>query len=150
MKSQVLHTVWCYISGEAAGEMWKLITLGSRRFNIHGTFGWCWTILGLIPAKYSHSARSHIRPPRWTHPTLRGCFPWTCTRTDWNPQPLSAREGRRGPGTRSSLVIRCTQGSLLDPASWKYSWPAERNQITKCRSHEISPRASVSVTNQTR
>ena len=22
MKSQVLHTVWCYISGEAAGEIW--------------------------------------------------------------------------------------------------------------------------------
>ena len=30
MKSQVLHTTaWCYISGEAAGETLKLITLGS-------------------------------------------------------------------------------------------------------------------------
>ena len=31
MKSQVLHTVWCYISGEAAGEILTLITLGSER-----------------------------------------------------------------------------------------------------------------------
>ena len=23
MKSQVLHTVWCHISGEAAGEIWN-------------------------------------------------------------------------------------------------------------------------------
>ena len=28
MKSQVLHTVWCHISGEAAGEIWHLITFG--------------------------------------------------------------------------------------------------------------------------
>ena len=27
MKSQVLHTVWCNISGEAAGEIWKWLTL---------------------------------------------------------------------------------------------------------------------------
>ena len=31
MKSQVLHTVWCYISGEAARQILKLITLGSER-----------------------------------------------------------------------------------------------------------------------
>ena len=29
MKSQVLHTVLCNISDEAAGEIWKLIKLGS-------------------------------------------------------------------------------------------------------------------------
>ena len=31
MKSHVLHTVWCNISGEAAGEISRLITLGSER-----------------------------------------------------------------------------------------------------------------------
>ena len=30
MKSQVLHTVWCYISGEAAGEIWKWSLLGVK------------------------------------------------------------------------------------------------------------------------
>ena len=29
MKRQVLHTIWCNISGEAAGEIWHLISLGS-------------------------------------------------------------------------------------------------------------------------
>ena len=32
MKSQVLHTVWCYISGEAAGEIWNWSALGRERF----------------------------------------------------------------------------------------------------------------------
>ena len=32
MKSQVLHTEWCYISGEAAGEIWNS-SLGIERVN---------------------------------------------------------------------------------------------------------------------
>ena len=41
MKSQVLHTVWCNISGEAAGGNLKLITLGSEcNYNIYS-----WTLL---------------------------------------------------------------------------------------------------------
>ena len=31
MKSQVLHTVWCIISGEAAGEIWRWSLLGVKR-----------------------------------------------------------------------------------------------------------------------
>ena len=30
MKSQVLHTVWCYISTEAAGEVWNWSLLGVK------------------------------------------------------------------------------------------------------------------------
>ena len=30
MKSQILHTVWCNISGEAAGEIWNLSLLAER------------------------------------------------------------------------------------------------------------------------
>ena len=30
MKSHVLHTVWCYISGEAAGEIWHWSLLGVK------------------------------------------------------------------------------------------------------------------------
>ena len=30
MKSQVLHTVWCNISGEAAGEIWNWSPLGAK------------------------------------------------------------------------------------------------------------------------
>ena len=46
MKSQVPHTVWCYISGEAAGEIWHWSLLGvrgltirwhSRSQSLHGT-----------------------------------------------------------------------------------------------------------------
>ena len=31
MKSQVLHTVWCDISGEAAGEIWYWSLLEAQR-----------------------------------------------------------------------------------------------------------------------
>ena len=30
MKSQVLHTTWCHISGEAAGEIWTWSLLGVK------------------------------------------------------------------------------------------------------------------------
>ena len=30
MNSQVLHTVWCYITGEAAGEIWNWPLLGVK------------------------------------------------------------------------------------------------------------------------
>ena len=53
MKSQVLHTVWCNISGEAAGEIWN------------------WSLLGVTPPGCSKSARDTPRlraagDPRWT------------------------------------------------------------------------------------
>ena len=35
MKSQVLHTVWCNISGEAAGEIWNWSLLGTTVIEIH-------------------------------------------------------------------------------------------------------------------
>ena len=31
MKSHVLHTVWCNITGEAAGEIWTWSLLGRKR-----------------------------------------------------------------------------------------------------------------------
>ena len=34
MKSQVLHTVWCHISGEAAGEIWNWSLLGVKGCNV--------------------------------------------------------------------------------------------------------------------
>ena len=34
MKSQVLHSVWCNISGEAAGEIWTWPLLGVKELNI--------------------------------------------------------------------------------------------------------------------
>ena len=34
MKNQVLHTVWCNISGEAAGEIWHWSLLGVKGLNI--------------------------------------------------------------------------------------------------------------------
>ena len=38
MKSQVLHTVWCHISGEAAGEIWSWPLLGVKGLNIYLLF----------------------------------------------------------------------------------------------------------------
>ena len=35
MKSKVLHTVWCNISGEAAGEIWHWSLLTTQRFTAH-------------------------------------------------------------------------------------------------------------------
>ena len=37
MKSQVLHTVWCYISGEAAGEFWHWSLSGVKGLNYQFT-----------------------------------------------------------------------------------------------------------------
>ena len=35
MKSNVLHTVWCSISGEATGETWNWSLLGGRGWKVH-------------------------------------------------------------------------------------------------------------------
>ena len=40
MKSQVLHAVWCNISGEAAGEIWHWSLLGVKGFLKH----LCWQV----------------------------------------------------------------------------------------------------------
>ena len=46
MKNHVLHTVWCYISGEAAGEIWNWSLLGVKGLNLvkPNLFpaGWAW------------------------------------------------------------------------------------------------------------
>ena len=36
MKSQVLHTAWCYISGEAGGEIWYWSLLGMKGLMLSG------------------------------------------------------------------------------------------------------------------
>ena len=38
MNSQVLHTVWCNIFGEAAGEIWHLSLLGVKGLIIKAPF----------------------------------------------------------------------------------------------------------------
>ena len=40
MKSQVLHTMWCNISGEAAGEIWKWSLLGVKGLKWWGSPSW--------------------------------------------------------------------------------------------------------------
>ena len=46
MKSQVLHTVWCNIAGEAAGEIWNWSLLGVKGLtwicviSLNGPTGW--------------------------------------------------------------------------------------------------------------
>ena len=42
MKGQILHTVWCYISGEAAGEIWNW-SLCILSFLDHAIHEICWT-----------------------------------------------------------------------------------------------------------
>ena len=41
MKSQVLHTVCCYISGEAAGEIWHWSILGVKGIIVPGLLALC-------------------------------------------------------------------------------------------------------------
>ena len=44
MKSQVLHTVWCNISGEAAGEIWNWSLLGMKGRAVWlFSFFFCWS-----------------------------------------------------------------------------------------------------------
>ena len=38
MKGQVLHTVWCNIAGEAAGEIWNWLLLGVKGLRLVYTF----------------------------------------------------------------------------------------------------------------
>ena len=38
MESQVLHTVWCNIAGEAAGEIWNWSFLGVKGLNIGSNY----------------------------------------------------------------------------------------------------------------
>ena len=90
MKSQVLHTVWCHISGEAAGETWywsllreKIVHISKGWYNrqylplkkhLHGFYGllWCLVIPNLhqkprlhpvlcrLPRSLQSRARSRI------------------------------------------------------------------------------------------
>ena len=58
MKSQVLHTVWCYISGEAAGEIWTWSLLGAEKGLTCAQLCWHGTgnmYLTLLPSPCSNS-----------------------------------------------------------------------------------------------
>ena len=50
MKSQVLHTVWCNTSGEAAGEIWNWSLLGVKGFKS-----------SIFPNTQIHLLFSHVR-----------------------------------------------------------------------------------------
>ena len=68
MKSRVLHTVWCNISGEAAGEISvKLNTLGSERVKM----GMCLTGRVLISCKFKRVLVKHVAS---TGSCWRACF----------------------------------------------------------------------------
>ena len=51
MKSQVLHTVWCHISGEAAGEFWHWSLSGVKGLTQHKAL-----------AKWGHTVATTLRP----------------------------------------------------------------------------------------
>ena len=60
MKSQVLHTVWCYISGEAAGEIWY------------------WSLVVPVPACHldiQTHAHKHMHKHTHAHTSLRAGSP---------------------------------------------------------------------------
>ena len=84
-----------------------------------------WTILVVTDEATAPATRSLMWHSHWVelspvvrqqiqHPLWKSFPMWlsSCAGTDWSPD-------RRGPGTHSNLVIRCTQGDLLDPASSK-------------------------------
>ena len=78
MKSQVLHTVWCYISGEAAGGIWNWSRLGvkglnsfslmSLSCNLHSSKGNAlWNHLFFVHLSTFHGTTSdvHAHEKRW-------------------------------------------------------------------------------------
>ena len=56
MKRQVLHTVWCNISGEAAGEIWNWLLLGVKGLNrprrICCRGRWLWKFFPMFPLSF--------------------------------------------------------------------------------------------------
>ena len=63
MKSQGLHTMWCYISGEAAGE----ITLGTERVNANVNIILCWTSHTGSSRETSILLAFFVSHPYWRH-----------------------------------------------------------------------------------
>ena len=77
MKSQVLHTVWCYISGEAAGGNLKLITLGSERVGSSSKHQYCVTQSAVVTElKRLKFSTERLYLPRTSHSDFDGGAPW--------------------------------------------------------------------------
>ena len=108
MKSQVLHTVWCNTSAEAAGEIlsWSLFgvkgkkPVGKQRFSIHGRFA------------SNRSNRSYdvwipcVRHPRKTRPEMMMNSP----RNAWKS---CSHQNKTKTGFRSLRIITRPWPDLL-------------------------------------
>ena len=79
MKSQVLHTVWCNISGEAAGEIWNWSLFGMKGLNALCLIKFCFPAHSLSRLRW-RSRRSDLVLRPWAFSQTRD----VCTDcTDW-------------------------------------------------------------------
>ena len=67
-KSQVLHTVWCYIFGEAAGEIWHWSLLGIKiwMLDLHSLGSCCWPqVIHYDPFQITTSKAERKKNANW-------------------------------------------------------------------------------------
>ena len=148
MKSQVLHTVWCYISGEAAGEIWNWSLLGvkglsSRPFQI-GPF----SLPSTGPTPRSGFVRVQLCPNTWWRYTADRIHVWgsqvrlsrfSCFAVRWNLRSRSVSASRgvsgklccwrsrpRGSGWSWTGSEQPSSDGQRSPAQWRHTWTASR------------------------
>ena len=121
MKSQVLHTVWCYISGEASGEIWH------------------WSLIDQIPSPWPAGRDSCRRPPiAWfaRFPENKWMNKWTNERRNkWTGKWVALAtcwEGRTDFETERQAPLPRAEGRWH---SWPSNWSSlGARSISQCAS----------------
>ena len=98
MNSQVLHTVWCHISGEAAGEFWHWSLSGVKGLN--EPFPWLPAVTVLTAVSFGRFSASSNGPDRsGSNPELD-----SSGGDDW-----ADRHEYHAPGRRALHAVRADQ-----------------------------------------
>ena len=144
MKSQVLHTVWCNISGEAAGEFWHWSLLGVKGLTSCHPDGICLAVKGhLIPTNSRlwlslattliepSTHQPNCQPLQWTNPA------WNCHKLwRWSSCPVCWLLEKWLPGAETkNQVDSCGEILMVHSLKlprltntgywWRLMWPRE-------------------------
>ena len=130
MKSQVLHTVWCNISGEAAGDIWHRSFLGvkglTRFMSVYGTRFFPWPSCPFVCASPCGNAckrtwlrRKPLKPPA---PCLTDLLACVVRNANWRHLPNQRQQSGHclggSPLSRRWAAAQCFSYSI-QPVAWR-------------------------------
>ena len=133
MKSQVLHTVWCNISGEAAGEIWY-------DWSLSGVKGLMTSPFSFVCYVYFITAAKNVPVPMWLDTNSGAGFvelKRSCVMTRQITRVPAFASGHKAPHslistpTKLEVVAECTNGKIRiykmlpwtkRPTTWTNVW----------------------------